>query len=323
MDVDGLEGEGYQERSSLNVQHRKVESVPRALSLGDEYVEEIERPHNVVTQPNGVVIIEKLDTPATRREKNLRRKAEKQKMVFQAGETISAGSSSNLSVIQLLQPPFSSSTSQVHRPSGSRLGDDMESELSELSDLASEVPDKAEQATTAEEKLKDEDELNEHYPEVEKEGEEPKIPSRPEQSPPKDKAKQQDSRMGNFPGGTLVWAKADSYPWWPAVVHTSTSPSIPRNIYQAWLNKTAKRNIQLFIVQFYDKQESWQSVPINKLELLGEDLKLDEENLTSVAKQKWKPSASKQQCREAYERAMSEMIQSDDGETSVDNNDHR
>jgi len=73
-----------------------VESVPRALSLGDEYVEEIERPHNVVTQPNGVIIIEKLDTPATRREKNLRRKAEKQKMAVQAGEAISAGSSNTV-----------------------------------------------------------------------------------------------------------------------------------------------------------------------------------------------------------------------------------
>ena len=126
------------------------------------------------------------------------------------------------------------------------------------------------------------------------------------------------------------------------MVHTPTSPSIPRNIYQAWLNKTAKRNIQLFIVQFYDKQESWlsllsfllyrwvgslftsrQSVPFNKLELLGEDpskrlchsgffffflflipyhpLELDKENLSSGAKQKWKASASKQQCQEAYE----------------------
>jgi len=106
------------------------------------------------------------------------------------------------------------------------------------------------------------------------------------------------------------------------VVHTPTSSNIPRNIYQAWLDKTAKRNIQLFIVQFYDKQNSWQSVPINKLDLLGEDLQLDAENLNSSAKQKWKPSASKQQCLEAYDRAMAEVIQSDDGETSVDN-DHR
>ena len=65
---------------------------------------------------------------------------------------------------------------------------------------------------------------------------------------------------------------------------------------------------------------------------------LDEENLSSSVKQKWKPSASKVQCLEAYKfvqnlfawsyssddvlrifesrRAMSEMIQSDDGETS-------
>ena len=75
-------------------------------------------------------------------------------MVFQAGEAICAGSSNNLSVIQLSQPPLSSATSQVHRRFGSRLGDDMESELS---DLASEVPDKSEKTTTVEGKLKDED----------------------------------------------------------------------------------------------------------------------------------------------------------------------
>ena len=205
MDVDGLEDERHQGHSSPKVQHRKLESVPPALSMDDEH-EERERPHNVVKQPNGVVIIEKLDTPATRREKNLRRKAEKQKMIFQAGEAISAGSSSNLSVMQLSQPPFSSATSQVHRRFGSRLlGDDLESELSELSDLASEVPDKAEKTTTAEEKLKDKVvEMNERHPEIEKEREEPKNLSKPEQSSPKkDTAKQQDPRTEDFPGGTL------------------------------------------------------------------------------------------------------------------------
>ena len=167
------------------------------------------------------------------------------------------------------------------------------------------------------------------------------------------------------------------------MVHTPTSPSIPRNIYQAWLNKTAKRNIQLFIVQFYDKQESWLSslcfllidglahflhqgkvshlinwsywarIQVSAFYHSGfllffiflflipyHPLELDKENLSSGAKQKWKASASKQQCQEAYEfvdrfvilkvicsysffwvssRAMSEMIQSDDGGTSVDN----
>ena len=205
MDVDGPEDEGYQEHSSPKAQHRKLESVPRDLSMDDEHEEERERPHNVVTQPNGVIIIEKLDTPATRREKNQRRKAEKQKMAFQAGEAISAGSSSNLSVIQVPQPPISSSNSQAHRLLGSRLGDDMESELSELSDLASEVPDKAEKTTAAKEKLKDENKINERHPEIEKGREEPKIPSGTEQSPTKkDKvAKPQDPSTEDFPGGTL------------------------------------------------------------------------------------------------------------------------
>ena len=199
MDVDGLEDERHQGPSSPTVQHRKVESVPRVLSMGDEYEEEIERPHNVVKQPNGVVIIEKLDTPATRREKNLRRKAEKQKMAVQAGEAISVGSSNNLS-----RPPPSSATSQAYRPFGSRLGDDMESELSELSDLASEAPDKAERMATAKEELKREYEMEELHPEVEKEKEEPQSPLRPEQSlQKKDKAKPKDPRTEDFPGGTL------------------------------------------------------------------------------------------------------------------------
>lgn len=179
MDVDGLEDEGYQGQSSPKVQHHKLESVPRNLSMNDEHEEEIERPHNVVTQPNGVVVIEKLDTPAIRREKNLRRKAEKQKIVSQAGEA-----------------------SQVLRPFGSRLGDEVESELSELSDLASEVPDKAEKTTTAEEKLKDEDEMNEPHPKIGKGRGEPKDPSAPERSPTK-KAKTQDLCTEDFPGGTL------------------------------------------------------------------------------------------------------------------------
>lgn len=204
MNVDGLVDEEYQGHSSPKVQHRKLESVPRDLSMDDELEDESERTHNVVKQPNGVVIIEKLDTPATRREKNQRRKAEKQKMVFQAaGEAISAGSSSNFSVMQLSQPPLSSATPHVHRPLGTRLGDDMESELSELSDLASEVPDKGERTTTKE-KLKDEDKMNERHPEMEKEGEELKNPSEPEQSSTrKDKSIPQDPRMGDFPGGTL------------------------------------------------------------------------------------------------------------------------
>jgi hypothetical protein len=80
----------------------------------------------------------------------------------------------------------------------------MESELSELSDLASEEPDKAEKMAAAEKELKDEDKVEELHPRIEREREEPKSPSRPEQSlPQRDKAKTNDSRKKDFPGGTL------------------------------------------------------------------------------------------------------------------------
>ena len=49
--------------------------------------EPIDVPHNVVTQPNGVVIIEKLDTPAIRRERNMRKKAERRRMEQGNGRT--------------------------------------------------------------------------------------------------------------------------------------------------------------------------------------------------------------------------------------------
>jgi len=50
--------------------------VSRAVSATGD----IDVPHKVLTQPNGTVIIEKLDTPAIRRERFMRRKAEKQKL---------------------------------------------------------------------------------------------------------------------------------------------------------------------------------------------------------------------------------------------------
>ena len=205
MDVDGLEDEGHQVHSSPSIQHRKLESIPRVLSMNDEHEEDKELPHNVVKQPNGVVIIEKLDTPATRREKNLRRKAEKQKMAAQANEAISAGSSTNLSVTQPTQPSPLPATSQVHRPLGLRQVDDMESELSELSDLASEEPEKVE-ITAAAMELKDGSRMDEVHAEITNKREEPQSPSRPEQFPAtkdKDKAKAKEPITEGFPGGTL------------------------------------------------------------------------------------------------------------------------
>jgi NuA3 HAT complex component NTO1 len=106
---------------------------------------------NLVTQPNGVVIIEQLDTPAIRREKHMRRKAEKQRL---AGVAASAPVSVDSSGKPSLPPPTSGvssfaspppatgasvATSQALRPPpleapGEQLHEDFDSELSELSD---------------------------------------------------------------------------------------------------------------------------------------------------------------------------------------------
>jgi hypothetical protein len=106
---------------------------------------------NLVTQPNGVVIIEKLDTPAIRRERNMRRKAEKQRL---AGVAVSAPVSVDSSGHPPLPPPISAVSSFASPPpmAGAsvaalqplwpqprevpreQLHEDFDSELSELSD---------------------------------------------------------------------------------------------------------------------------------------------------------------------------------------------
>ena len=134
MDVDGLPS-----------QNLILPSASRMASPVDDAIT------HLVTQPNGVVIIEKLDTPAIRREKNMRRKAEKQRL---AGITASAPVSVDSSGNHALPPPTSAvssfaspppttgisvATSQPLRPpppevAREQLHEDFDSELSELSD---------------------------------------------------------------------------------------------------------------------------------------------------------------------------------------------
>ncbi|PPQ79825.1 LOW QUALITY PROTEIN: hypothetical protein CVT25_002979 [Psilocybe cyanescens] len=302
MDLDEQKGEGPSKS-----QQPEAASISRAGSLlGDD---EVDGPLNVVTQPNGVVIIEKLDTPAIRRERNMRRKAEKRRQAALGvdGMSISAGSS-NLSAVKppYTQPEESSSMAMPPPPvlmqdaedtKDIDLKDDVESELSELSDDS------------------DASEFND--------GDDAPPAPIPAPAPPPPVFKGRKGRpkkvpkVEQFEDGTIVWAKSvgghlvlqlgidwsfvESYPWWPAVVHADTNPEVPGNILQVHKEKRLKRKIKLYIVQYYDKQASWQSVARDKLQLLGEDKKIDEEMLSSNPKQKWKTSASKQQCREAYE----------------------
>ena len=144
MDVDG---EGDRSFESQPGDHDNLTHV------GDDNNLDINEPLNVVTQPNGVIIIEKLDTPAIRREKNIRKKAEKQRQAALAAEESVAAISASSSTISAKKnsppPPTIPLTPQLQPPPSNHANDlnitqnqlepqdrtfEEESELSELSE---------------------------------------------------------------------------------------------------------------------------------------------------------------------------------------------
>ena len=97
-------------------------------------------PHNVFTQPNGTIIIEKIDSPAIRKERSMRRKAERQKQV---GANLSAGSGQKDDITESEPGPSSSQNNPMEKVEGYKKaqaldGFEDESELSELSEDESE-----------------------------------------------------------------------------------------------------------------------------------------------------------------------------------------
>lgn len=143
MDVDGEGDRSF---------HSRPGDYSGISHAGDDNLDE---PLNVVTQPNGVVIIEKLDTPAIRREKNIRKKAEKKRQAALAAEEGIAAISASSSIMSVKKsspplptPPQIPTASHVSPPqllpsSASQdrsnmmdlhdIAFDEESELSELS----------------------------------------------------------------------------------------------------------------------------------------------------------------------------------------------
>jgi hypothetical protein len=55
--------------------------------------------------------------------------------------------------------------------------------------------------------------------------------------------------------GTAVWGKADSYPWWPAVVFEEDDAEVPPAVLAAKPTGKAKKHATL--VRFFDKRYSW------------------------------------------------------------------
>jgi len=244
----------------------ELDSGVQSAPMSDPIMSEVTKIHReptlgVIQRPDGTIIIQELDTPTIRREKNLRRKAEKLRMATEGAHPQSAGPSRLSTANQNIE------------------GD---SDLSDLSDLESEA--------------------------------EKDRGLQPSGQPAPAGVSQNNLLPEILEGGTLVWAKADTYPWWPAVVFEEDDPSIPRVVLNQGRIKRRKRNVRLHLVQFFDKTSSWQWLEAPKLKALGEDKKQDEELLDPNSKlQRWKTAMLRHDCRMAFRRAVAEMETESDG----------
>ncbi|PCH36434.1 hypothetical protein WOLCODRAFT_134245 [Wolfiporia cocos MD-104 SS10] len=221
--------------------------------------------------PRNVIIIEELDTPATRREKNRLKTARARRLREEAAK---------VALLQLAaQAPADAGDGPSEEPA---VAADKGSDLSSLSDLS------------------------------DHEGDQPAVESRlrPRSVAGSEGAESQSwNRVpGYLEGGTLVWAKAATFPWWPAVIFETDDSGVPPRVLEQY-HETADRNIgPLHIIRFFDNQNSWQLLRPDKFMMLGEDMKLDESLLAGSSKlQKWKTAKIRNQCRAAYRRAMAEM----------------
>lgn len=229
------------------------------------------RPNTKINVENGKIVVEELDTPKLRREKARQRKAEKAAAAAAAQ-----------------RPP--QAPAEIPKTNVGATQDDV-SDLSSLSELDSDTDEKAvtrgEATTSNTVKL---------------------VGMRQLQRAPATLITTGKALVVLEPGkqlecGTLVWAKADTYPWWPAVVWEPDDPKIPEDV-----RKKKPQDNSRHIVQFYDPTMSWTWVTIGNMLLLGEDNVVDASLLSPTSTvQKWKTPRIKKQCREAFQRALAEM----------------
>ncbi|XP_026286081.1 bromodomain-containing protein homolog isoform X2 [Frankliniella occidentalis] len=116
---------------------------------------------------------------------------------------------------------------------------------------------------------------------------------------------------GLLPPLQLVWAKCRGYPWYPALIidpdmpagymHNGVPIPAPPDDVLA-LKNTCKEPVHL--VLFFDAKRTWQWLPRNKLERLGEDKKLDQVKLTESRK-----PADRKAVRRAFKDAILHRIE--------------
>ncbi|KAI0351350.1 hypothetical protein OH77DRAFT_1429898 [Trametes cingulata] len=255
----------------------------------------------VYTGPPRFIIIEELDTPATRREKNLRKKLQRQAAreaaAREAAARSAAAGSSTAPAPRHEQPPIAGPS----RLTDEALGED-DSDLTDLSEVEEGTPQGEDIPSTAQPGVLQQPAQG---PVVFRSSR--RAPPAPSQPVPEVEPGAINVRPGEkLEGGTLVWAKIESFPWWPAVVFEEDDPEVPESV----LARAPPREPDLELVRFYEKKHinNWAWVRHKNMRYLGEDDELDAQMLAPTSKyQRWRSNARRTECRNAYQDALAEM----------------
>ncbi|KAM6497478.1 bromodomain and PHD finger-containing protein 3 [Amanita muscaria] len=281
-----------------------------SLPLSDTFQIDGIQPKRVVKGPDGQIIVEVLDSPLIRKQKSKQKKEERKRFLeqqrlerlarapVQAEGQAPTTPTTSISQAKSNKETLSTGTG-VTASSGagiSRLaphvldGTEAESELSSLSDIGSEAVE-AKEGTS----------ISSMMPLAKRRfslGRKTSVA--PAAGVPEDLGAILPGQT--LEGGTLVWAKAKTYPWWPAVVYESDDIRIPPQV-KAEGEVMKSRGQTISMVQFFDKTRSWYVNGSSK-----SHSELDEELLSAKSiKQKWKTTGSRADCRAAYDVAMAEM----------------
>ncbi|KAJ3852481.1 bromodomain and PHD finger-containing protein 3 [Lentinula lateritia] len=290
--------------------------IPAITATTNTYVAEptiepsgLPRIGEIIRGANGKVIIEELDSPVTRREKHMRRKAERDKLRYASGleQVPTTFASSPLTTASTSEPILdldvgSSSASGPSIVSSPPFPSNHSVETATEHQQKLESPKRESYTNVLPAKGKERMEIESELSSLSEGGEEDVAVLTTRKLTPHPPPPVPPVLTSKMTGGTLVWAKADTFPWWPAVVVGIDEPTVPAAAKKMYTSmKKKNKNLTLHFVRFYDKQHSWQCLGIEKLLPLGDDDELDTDLVANQSKrQKWKNAKLKSECREAF-----------------------
>ncbi|EJD51789.1 hypothetical protein AURDEDRAFT_111396 [Auricularia subglabra TFB-10046 SS5] len=113
--------------------------------------------------------------------------------------------------------------------------------------------------------------------------------------------------------GTLVWAKMQSFPWFPAIVFEENDVEVPPKVRASKTVRAVKENHHL--VRFSSANPTWGYIQASGIQMLGDDLEADK---LILEKQRYnKGNKERKEIAEAYRVTLAQMAP-DGYEPSVD-----